>query len=102
MLETEKKKIFNLAIKKKLEPLAQNHSEETRGATACCRNIFNSQKLEPVYNMGTLPQYDILADKEMKELAKKLRKNGGFNKRLCESGITFSRKSYTIRTNDHK
>ena len=51
--------------------------------------------------MGTLPQYEILADKEMKELTRKLKKNGMFNKRLCESGITYSRKSFTIRTNEH-
>lgn len=48
--------------------------------------------------MGALPQYEILADKEIKELTRKLKKNGMFNKRLCESGITYSRKSYTIRT----
>ena len=64
------------------------------------RNIFSSEKLELVNDIAALPQYDIVADKEMKEYNKKVKKNGLLNRRLCESGVTFSHKSYTIRTNE--
>lgn len=93
-MEKTRKKTFNLAISTDCRRVDVRNSCDPREP----QNIFKMQKLESVDDVNSLGQYEIIADREIREIAKKMKKSTLANKRLFESGVTFSRKSYTIRS----
>ena len=89
-----------MAIRRRTAQNSETSNYSASHHSQSVRNIFELEKLEKVHDLANLTPYRVLAEKEIKDFVRKIRKNMPTQKRLYESGITMSRKSYTIRTHE--